>query len=120
LLSENILKLNYLTLTTGSLESLQFLLLITVAIRYLKDCQEGKYRKLWLVLLSYFGLFWLGPRLDPTTRITVLDVGQGDALLYQLPYQQGDWLLDTGGRILWGGQAEEASIDKNFAQKDLI
>jgi competence protein ComEC len=30
-------------------------------------------------------------------NVTVLDVGQGDAILVQVPFNQGTMLIDTGG-----------------------
>lgn len=37
-------------------------------------------------------------RLNSTGQVTFLDVGQGDSILIQLPYTNGNILIDTGGR----------------------
>ncbi|WLR56276.1 DNA internalization-related competence protein ComEC/Rec2 [Mesobacillus subterraneus] len=37
------------------------------------------------------------PYLSPYGQITFLDVGQGDSIFIRLPYNQGNYLIDTGG-----------------------
>ncbi|WP_246879925.1 DNA internalization-related competence protein ComEC/Rec2 [Bacillus suaedae] len=37
------------------------------------------------------------PYLNPNAKITMIDVGQGDSFLIELPYRQAVYLIDTGG-----------------------
>lgn len=37
--------------------------------------------------------------LDSGGRVTVIDVGQGDNILIELPYRKGVYLIDTGGSV---------------------
>lgn len=42
------------------------------------------------------------PYLDPSLRVTYVDVGQGDAILIELPNRKDVYLIDTGGVVRWG------------------
>lgn len=44
-------------------------------------------------------LFTLQPYVDGSTRVTFIDVGQGDSALVELPYRKGVYLIDTGGLL---------------------
>jgi competence protein ComEC len=37
------------------------------------------------------------PNLSPKGEVTFIDVGQGDSILIKLPYNRGNYLIDTGG-----------------------
>jgi competence protein ComEC len=52
-----------------------------------------RYVGLWLVL-AYGSANW-----HPEARVSLFDVGQGDAILIEAPNKQGTLLIDTGGRI---------------------
>lgn len=54
---------------------------------------------LWLFALPFLPLFMqiLLPYLNPYGQITFLDVGQGDSIFIRMPYNQGNYLIDTGG-----------------------
>jgi competence protein ComEC len=58
---------------------------------------------LWLFALPLLPLFLqiLWPYTNPYGQITFLDVGQGDSIFIQLPYNQGNYLIDTGGVMLF-------------------
>lgn len=47
-------------------------------------------------------LIQLGPYLERDLRVTFLDVGQGDAIVIELPHRRGVYLVDTGGVVRWG------------------
>ena len=69
------------------------------------------------VMMVYLFVFFILPLCDLSTRLTVIDVGQGDALLYQPAFKQGAWLIDTGGKRLWQGNQQ---IQEDFADKNLL
>ncbi|MCM3761537.1 DNA internalization-related competence protein ComEC/Rec2 [Alkalihalobacillus oceani] len=52
-----------------------------------------------LVILLAFQM--LTPYLDGRAKVTMLDVGQGDSFLLELPYRKEVYLLDTGGTITY-------------------
>ncbi|PMB84615.1 hypothetical protein CJ205_05430 [Dolosicoccus paucivorans] len=92
---------------------------------------------IWLYLLQYsrkkayrFYLpclcLWIFvlPHIRWSSQLTVLDVGQGDALLYQPAWSKEHWLIDTGGRLNWkalneGGE-NEPKISLTHQQKVLV
>ncbi|MFS0689799.1 DNA internalization-related competence protein ComEC/Rec2 [Sporosarcina sp. 179-K 8C2 HS] len=39
---------------------------------------------------------------ESATRVTYLDVGQGDAIVIELPYRRGVYVIDTGGTVNFG------------------
>jgi competence protein ComEC len=53
-------------------------------------------KQLFLRLLVLVSLFQVRPYIDPLTTVTFFNVGQADSALIQLPYNQGNWLIDTG------------------------
>ncbi|MGE6629235.1 DNA internalization-related competence protein ComEC/Rec2 [Bacillus sp. NPDC077027] len=52
-------------------------------------------------LLVIFALFihYLTPFMSESGEVTMLDVGQGDSLFIQLPYRNGNIMVDTGGKL---------------------
>lgn len=67
---------------------------------------------------------FLLPHLRWSSQLTVLDVGQGDALLYQPAWSTRHWLIDTGGRLNWKAlqqpELKEPQISLTHQQKVLI
>ncbi|WP_179395316.1 ComEC/Rec2 family competence protein [Lacticaseibacillus absianus] len=54
-------------------------------------------RKRWGLVGGWFAVSWLIVNVHAQWRVTMFDVGQGDALLIEAPYKQGVVLIDTGG-----------------------
>lgn len=42
------------------------------------------------------------PYMDPSLKVTFLDVGQGDAIVIELPWKQKVYVIDTGGNVYFG------------------
>jgi competence protein ComEC len=38
-------------------------------------------------------------KFSPVGEVTFIDVGQGDSILIRLPFNQGNYLIDTGGKV---------------------
>ncbi|MGD6774463.1 DNA internalization-related competence protein ComEC/Rec2 [Sutcliffiella horikoshii] len=56
--------------------------------------------KRWLgtiVLLTCLVFQWNIDYVNPYGKVVVLDIGQGDAIYISLPFNKGDYLIDTGG-----------------------
>jgi competence protein ComEC len=65
---------------------------------------EQKYQKnqarIMVVLCSILLFLPIGwNHINPYGEVTVIDVGQGDSILVQLPFDQGNYLIDTGGTL---------------------
>nr|WP_162182133.1 DNA internalization-related competence protein ComEC/Rec2 [Jeotgalibacillus malaysiensis] len=50
------------------------------------------------------------PYFNPEGHITFINVGQGDSILIQLPYNQGNYLIDTGGQVQFGQADNQFSV----------
>ena len=94
------------------------LILISLAIYWFTSLRN-KTRQAWIILsLGYLVFILCYPYLDLADRITILDVGQGDAILFQKGMSRQAWLIDTGGKLAsWDVDSE---IDASFAQKNLL
>lgn len=82
-----------------------FLLVLSLYVVVVYGClswEQGE-RKWWLKPLSCFLMLLLGqmgaPYVDSRAKVTMLDVGQGDSYLIELPYRKEVYLIDTGGTI---------------------
>lgn len=74
------------------------------------------------LVIGYLLVLYLAPYFHTADRLTILDVNQGDALLYQPAFSRDAWLVDTGGRGVWGDRMadSETSFDLAYAERDLI
>ncbi|RSU13752.1 DNA internalization-related competence protein ComEC/Rec2 [Vagococcus acidifermentans] len=76
------------------------LVMIFLIVCLLRECQR-KSRRPVLIAGLCAGLLAAGnwKYLSPQGMIAFVDVGQGDAIFIQLPFHQGNYLIDTGGRL---------------------
>jgi competence protein ComEC len=58
--------------------------------------------------------------LNPKGRITVIDVGQGDSILIELPYRKGIYLIDTGGSIPFEKETWQKKRSSFDVGKDIL
>ncbi|MCK0471616.1 DNA internalization-related competence protein ComEC/Rec2 [Halalkalibacter sp. APA_J-10(15)] len=66
-------------------------------------CFERRRKHWWkwpIMLLLVVLVIQIGkPYVDYRAHITMIDVGQGDSFLIELPFRQGVYLIDTGGQL---------------------
>lgn len=55
---------------------------------------------------------------DGSFVLTVLDVGQGDSIFVKLPYNEGNLLIDTGGKVGINNNEKWKMSKKNFSLAD--
>ncbi|TQR10597.1 DNA internalization-related competence protein ComEC/Rec2 [Psychrobacillus soli] len=58
-----------------------------------------------LLLLSPIGIMHITPYLDSSTKITFLNVGQGDCIVIEMPYRKEVIMIDTGGLLRFEQEA---------------
>lgn len=103
LLLEQTKKLSTFTLTFGKPTSL-LLIIYYVVIIYFFITWENKnhkasFQKGVALLLLVSCYHWVSPFLLNEGKITMIDVGQGDSILIELPYRKAVYLIDTGGAV---------------------
>ncbi|WP_083910807.1 DNA internalization-related competence protein ComEC/Rec2 [Salsuginibacillus kocurii] len=78
------------------------LLLISISVLLSLVCFEKGRKAFFLSLIGVavtLGIQYVAPYFDSSARVTMLDVGQGDSFLIELPYRQAVYLIDTGGSL---------------------
>lgn len=84
------------------------LLLLVVAVLGLFICwdTQSKYSKLvHYLLISLLIIQYNIQKLSPFGEILFVDIGQGDCIFIKLPYNRGNYLIDTGGSIAFNQEA---------------
>lgn len=61
--------------------------------------QKASLQKAVAFLLLLSSYHWFSPFLLDEGKITIIDVGQGDSILIELPYRKAVYLIDTGGVV---------------------
>ncbi|WP_349407892.1 DNA internalization-related competence protein ComEC/Rec2 [Pseudalkalibacillus sp. SCS-8] len=91
------------TVTTGKLPSIVAILLTLSILVWLFIWENRRTAKSFIqgsfiCFLTFVIIFTL-PKLDRNAYVTVLDVGQGDAIVLEAPFRQAVYVIDTGGRL---------------------
>ena len=76
-------------------------------------------------LVCLFGIIMLAhrffPYFDSRFLFVMLDVGQGDCLFIKLPYNQGNILIDTGGRLEYEQEKwQEREVNFSYADRVIV
>ncbi|MGE7905414.1 DNA internalization-related competence protein ComEC/Rec2 [Peribacillus sp. NPDC094092] len=76
------------------------LLVISLLGLYLTWDVSFEKSKIWCVIMMVLLLFQYNlQRFSPFGEVQIIDVGQGDSILIILPFNRGNYLIDTGGQI---------------------
>ncbi|QNF26301.1 DNA internalization-related competence protein ComEC/Rec2 [Metabacillus elymi] len=112
----------YTTFTTGKPA-----LLVTMGLicsTFYLFFQFERYHSIYLLIRpAVFIIFVLFiqavlPYLNPYGKVIIIDVGQGDSIFIQRPFNKGSYLIDTGGRISFPKEDwEESSNPYSLAEK---
>ncbi|GHH97065.1 DNA internalization-related competence protein ComEC/Rec2 [Neobacillus kokaensis] len=79
---------------------------LIISIFYLWEIKNSKKKKhivMAIIILFAFQPVW--NNLSPYGEVTMLDVGQGDSIFIHLPFSRGNYLIDTGGSIVFQEEA---------------
>ncbi|MBC1570198.1 DNA internalization-related competence protein ComEC/Rec2 [Listeria sp. FSL L7-1426] len=89
-------KIPHQTIVTGRPNTVILVLIIVTILLFFYQWQKNKFpRRIFIIfcLLCYFSSF------NVSGKVSFVDVGQGDSILIQLPYNKGNYLIDTGGQL---------------------
>ncbi|KMK76651.1 hypothetical protein AB990_11810 [Alkalihalobacillus pseudalcaliphilus] len=104
--------------------SLAWLIVLTILIALLLLAWEKRsYRYTlasFLIGISALGTFLVEPYLNKITKITMIDVGQGDSFLIELPRNRGVYLIDTGGTIRFAEEEWKKSRSQFEVGADVV
>nr|WP_281417508.1 DNA internalization-related competence protein ComEC/Rec2 [Lentibacillus saliphilus] len=73
-----------------------------------------------LAIVSLIILVMVRPYVSPTGTVTMLDIGQGDAVVIELPYRKGIIMIDAGGQLLFDGEGVSDKVYKRMIQPFLL
>ncbi|HDU7341405.1 TPA: DNA internalization-related competence protein ComEC/Rec2 [Listeria monocytogenes] len=102
-------KIPHQTIVTGRPNTVILVLTIITIIIVFSQWQKKKFPLgifICFCLLCYLASF------NFSGKVSFIDVGQGDSILIQLPYNQGNYLIDTGGQLPFEKEAENKPIMK--------
>lgn len=91
--------LPYLTVTFGKIPLLPLLGVLVLTLLLMVTVAPAVRRRLRRGIILLYGLSFLGIHFNPIGRVIVFDIGQGDSILIQQPFNRHHLLIDTGGRL---------------------
>ncbi|MFD1850219.1 DNA internalization-related competence protein ComEC/Rec2 [Oceanobacillus bengalensis] len=71
-------------------------------LAFMNNIEQKKLNKAWksgaciTIIIFYLAL---RPYFSPVGTVTMLDIGQGDAFVIELPYRKGVFMIDAGARV---------------------
>lgn len=71
-------------------------------------------------LMAAVGLFFFAHQLDPSGKVVMLDVGQGDAILIITPFHRRAVLIDTGGMLTFEKETWQVRETATTAGEKLV
>ncbi|MBC2186715.1 DNA internalization-related competence protein ComEC/Rec2 [Listeria sp. FSL L7-0253] len=89
-------KIPHQTIVTGRPNTVILVLIIVTILLFFYQWQKNKFPiEIFIIfcILCYFSSF------NVSGKVSFVDVGQGDSILIQLPYNKGNYLIDTGGQL---------------------
>ena len=114
--------LSFFRIVTGKIPLILLVLVIGCQFYWLINWESGNkvFGRLSLSLLLLTGLVPFWKYINPQGMIAFIDVGQGDAIFVQLPFHQGNYLLDTGGVLGYEKEEWQQGSDKRGADYTVI
>ena len=89
------------TIVTGRLsQAVYFLLALSIILLFVL-LEKGKPKRFWVIPAAGIMLSLFSVRLSPAGQVLMIDVGQGEAILIKEPWGRGNYLIDTGGQVVF-------------------
>lgn len=116
--------LPFSTMILGRAHPLVFIgYFIAISIFFYQWEQDKQTRiKIYSMFLPLVIIFiqFIGNQYSPYGEVTFIDVGQGDSIFIQLPYNQGNYLIDTGGMVLFQSESWRERKNKFEPGRDIV
>lgn len=97
----------------GELSLIEMLLYYVVFIAMMRTLEVRRIRRSFsygILLVGVIVFFAIRPYLSPVGVVTMLDIGQGDAIVIELPYRRGVFFVDAGATVSFEQQKPSARI----------
>ncbi|TFE01091.1 DNA internalization-related competence protein ComEC/Rec2 [Jeotgalibacillus salarius] len=101
-------------LITGKPSIVTVCMLILIIFLMMSLFERHKYHYAGCCLLMITLFLASLPYLNKEGSVTFINVGQGDSILIQLAYNQGNYLIDTGGQVNFGQAEDRDSVGENI------
>lgn len=82
--------------------------------------EKGRQIKTAVILVLFISLHLMWNTFRPYGEISFIDVGQGDSILIDLPFNQGTYLIDTGGNLIFPHEEWEERKKAFSTGKDIV
>jgi competence protein ComEC len=92
---------------------------VFVIVLFFYLLEKNRYMAAYISLIMCLLFHWNISYLNPFGKVVVLDIGQGDAIFIRLPFNKGEYLLDTGGTFSFP-QEEWKTRKKEFNSGDQV
>ena len=122
ILGNNLNEISFSHQVIGKIPLSLIIVLILSQLFLLKEFEKNQFKlnaKI-ILLCSVTAIMPFYKYLNPNGMLAFVDIGQGDAIFVQLPHHQGNYLLDTGGRLDFKVDDWQKRADKRGADYTLI
>ncbi|WP_404403996.1 DNA internalization-related competence protein ComEC/Rec2 [Jeotgalibacillus malaysiensis] len=101
-------------LISGKPPTLKLIILSAGLIVMLSLFEKARFKLSGCCLIVLIAYMLGSPYLNPKGSITFISVGQGDSILIQLPFNRGNYLIDTGGQVHFGEADDRFSVGEKI------
>lgn len=113
----------YFPFAIGSMPPFATVLYYVVLLIFMKQVELAKVTKAFMYGCLLTGLIVavaIRPYFSPVGTVTMLDIGQGDAIVVELPYRKGVILIDVGARVSFENNQTTDQIYKQIIESYLF
>jgi competence protein ComEC len=122
MLAINVAENNWQLLVLGRPSSFMLFLYILVSLCtfILWERRQKGIVVICMPILTLLCFHWVAPYISSEGEVTIIDVGQGDSILIELPYRKEVYLIDSGGTVSYAKEKWEQKRSPYSISNDVI